>query len=229
MKKLFLLLLIGNTCLAQGFIEVEVRDTLTMKPVSFIYEIGLSSNYDDIGVEPAGYDEEIDFAKQKNDKKNAQARKFIELESYLKTNKYEFEPSKNYDINSYLFNSLGKSYLVKVKTVQSLNKLTQDLEKMEHFSGSISNIDYGNLELLEDKLMDKLLKKAKAKAGKIAGMTNQKPGAITEFKEVKSSDNLNFTIVDLILNTRKKNTRDFFKQSLNGELSKTVIVRFKTE
>jgi hypothetical protein len=233
MQKLLLALFFTNLCLAQGFIEVEVRDTLMMKPIAFVYEVSLSEQYDHasevMAALDSGNDGEIDAAKEKNDKKNARTRKFSELEQFLIKNKYAFEPSKNYDINSYMYGSFQKSYLVKVKTPQALDKLTEDIEKMEHFSGAISNIDYGNPEALEAKLMDKLLKKAKTKATMISGMTNQKLGAITEFRELKASDNLNYTVVDLILSTRKKNTRDFFKQTLDGELSKTVIVRFKTE
>ena len=234
MKKLLFALLFANACLAQGFIEVEVRDTLVMKPVAFVYEIALAEryNYDEMAVDTVAvaYEPETAYGRSKNDRKNAETRKINDLENFLKKNKYTYEPSKNYDVGNAYGYGIGsqKSFLVTLKNKQALDKLTTEIEKMDEWSGTISNIDYGNPETVEAELMQKLLKKAKTKAIMIAGMTEQKLGPIIEFRELKASDNLNYSVIDLILNTRKKNARDFFKESLNGELSKTVIVRFKT-
>jgi hypothetical protein len=235
MKKLLFTLLFANMCFAQGFIEVEVRDTLMMKPVAFVYEIALAERYNYDEPAPAdtvavAYEPEIAYARSKNDGKNAETRKINDLENFLKKNKYTYEPTKNYDIGNAYGYGIGhqKSFLVKLKNKQALDKLSTEVEKMEEWTGSISDIDYGNPENIEAELMQKLLKKAKTKAIMIAGMTEQKLGPIIEFRELKASDNLNYSVVDLILNTRKKSPRDFFKESLNGELSKTVIVRFKT-
>jgi hypothetical protein len=234
MKKLLFALLFANVCLAQGFIEVEVRDTIVLKPVAFIYEIGFAERYDEVyaaDTVAVAYEPETYMAKSRNDKKNAELRKTKELEDFLKKNKYTYELSKTYDIgNPYGYGGgNGKNFLVTLKTKAALDKLTEEVEQHENWSGSLSDIDYGNQEHLEGKILDKLLKKAKTKASTIAGLTGQKLGPIIEFRELKQSDNLNYTVTDLILNTRKKNVRDFFKQGLDGELSKAAIIKFKAD
>ena len=225
MKKLFLLLF-ANACFAQGFIEVEVRDTIVLKPVSYIYEISISDrmNYE----EDYADNGPIDQLKRKAEKKNEMIKKTSELESYLKKKGYTFEPSKDYEVQNLFGMPKTKSYKVTLKTPEALEKLSQEVEEMDQYSGSLADVNYGDTSQLENKLLEKLIKRAKNKAAAIAAATNQKLGTIIEFKELKQSENFNTTFMEMLVSMKGRNGNPFF-QSPGGEMAKGATVKFKTE
>lgn len=225
MKKLFLLLF-ANACFAQGFIEVEVRDTIVLKPESYVYEISISDrmNYEEDYTDNGP----IDQLKRKAEKKNEMIKKTAELESFLKKKGYVYAPAKDYEVQNLFGLPKTKSFRVTVKTPEALEKITQEVDEMDQYSGSLADVNYGDTSTLENKLFEKLIKKAKLKAAAIAVATNQKLGAIIEFKELKQSENFNTTFMEMIMSMKGRNGNPFY-QSSGGEMTKGATVKFKTE
>ncbi|WP_160112288.1 SIMPL domain-containing protein [Aquimarina sp. AU58] len=221
-KIIYLFILTINITFAQnGFIEIEVKDSIRIKPINFEYNVQISeSKFNN-----------LEFAKTSKDSaKFKMQEKYKELESFLLKKKYKIRPLNNseYQIHEYVgFWKLG--FAVKLKNSKELEELTTELKTLDYITGSIGEIEYGNSELYEKRLFTKILKKAKRKGQMVAELIGQKLGKIVELKEGKEAENISVNIRDVYLSALQQKKWDVNKNILFGQEWKTVIVKYTTE
>jgi hypothetical protein len=201
-----------------GYIEVEVRDTLALKPISFEYIVGL----DDTDVYAFEAPETYNPKKEKEKKAAAfkvLKQKLTELEiSFVldHPDPYMIQPS----IEMYT------DLKIKVDTEQELKELVQKLAKIEGIRGSLGTIQYKETNAQEDELLEFLIRKAQAKAQKIAALTGQKLGKVISVTEVPETDEKNLNILDTYLIALGSGAKSFSYFTGYGSMSKALIVRF---
>lgn len=224
MKKiLYLVLLVTTFGFGQnGFIEIEVKDSIRVKPIKLEYNVQINDSkflkYDEKG----GVNQDSTKIKM--------SEKYKELELFLKSKKYNIRPlnNSNYQIHNYIgFWKYG--YAVILENSEDLQKLTSELKILDYITGSLGDVEYEESELLEKRLFNKILIKAKNKATMIAELSGLKLGRIIEFKESKEIDDININIMDIYINASHGRKLNMNKNIIFGQKWKTVVIKFKTE
>lgn len=224
MKKLLcLILLITHFGFTQsGFIEIEVKDSIRIKPIKFEYDVQISESkfmsYDSNGAV------NIDSMKIK------MQQKYKELETFLKSKTYTIRPLNNteFQIHDYAgFWKLG--FAVELQSSTALEKLTTELKTLDYITGSVGEIEYGAMELDEERLFAKILAKAKIKAQMVAKLTGQKLGPIIELRESTEAENISVNIKDIYLTALQDKNWTVSKNRLFGQQWKSLIIKFSIE
>ena len=224
MKKILYLLFftISLSFGQNGFIEIEIKDSIRLKPVKFEYNVQMSES------KFIRHDMKTGF--NQDSTKLIMNEKYKELEMFLMKRKYKIRPLNNskYQIHQYVgFWKYG--FAVELQNSNDLEKLTSELKTLDYISGSVGEIDYDENELSEKRLVQKILDKAKVKANMIAEMTGLKLGRIIEFKEVKGIENLDVNIKDIYLAIAQNRQWDVNKNTLFGYKWRTAIIKFETK
>lgn len=231
MKKLLCAfgLLFSLSAFAQtGFIEVEVRDTIQIKPVSFIYNIRIGDGW---SIYPPLSAEAVPAADVEYDVKEMEAeydKKCKDLEHLLTKKGYTFQLlfDERFTISDAL--DTDKGFSVSLKSMADLTKLKKDLEGLDYISANVGDIDYGDETLYEKRLFEKLIAKARKKAETIALLSGLKVVRIAEVKESKETDNVSYNIANTYF--ALANNKMFSKKgNLYGTVSKGVIIKFETK
>ena len=102
-QRLFILTLLLNATFIyaqNGFIEIEVRDSVSLKAISYEYNI-MATNSFDVDMEDYEDNENINKMKSKNKEKMALST----IETFLKDNKYNYKSlnDTNYNIGSNIY------------------------------------------------------------------------------------------------------------------------------
>lgn len=205
-----------------GFIEIEVKDSISVRPIKIEYNVQLSNSKFSKYNPDSGINNDSTKIKM--------VEKYKELELFLKTKKYNIRPLNNssFQIHSYVgFWKYG--FIVTLENSNDLQKLTSELKNLDYIEGSLGDIEYEYNELLEKKLFNKVLLKAKNKARMIADLSGLTLGRIIEFKESKEIDDTNLNIMDVYLNISQNRTYIMNKQTFPGQKWKTVVVKFEAE
>jgi len=222
-KILYLLLFVASYGFAQnGFIEIEIKDSIRMKPVKFEYNVQIGDS------QFRNFDSKTGVGQDST--KIKMNKKFDELEKFLNKRKYKIRPLNNskYQIHDYVgFWKYG--FAVELETSKDLEKLTSELKTLDYITGSIGEIEYDENVLSEKRLVKKILDKAKLKANMIAELTGLKLGRIIEFKEVKGIENLDVNIKDIYLALAQNRQWDVNKNNLFGYKWKIAIIKFETK
>ena len=220
---LYLVLLITNFGIAQnGFIEIEIKDSLRIKPIKFEYDVQISES------KFSSYEENALIVK--DSAKIKMQEKYQELELFLKNRKYKIRPLNNSEFQIHDFAGFWKyGFAVELQTSKELEKLTTELKTLDFINGSVGEIEFGDYELYEKKLFAKILEKSKIKGQMIAELTGQKLGRIIEFREGKEAENVSINIRDIYLSALQEKNWDVNKNILFGHHWKTVIIKFSTE
>lgn len=205
-----------------GFIEIEVKDSIRVKPIKLEYNVQINDSkflkYDD----KSGVNQDSTKIKM--------SEKYKDLEMFLKSKKYNIRPlnNSNYQIHSYIgFWKYG--YAVTLENSEDLEKLTSELKNLDYITGSLGEIEYEENELLEKRLFNKILIKAKNKATMIAELSGFKLGRIIEFKESKEIDDININIMDIYINASQNRKLNMNENIDFGLRWKTVVIKFKAE
>lgn len=229
-KLLFVLisLLFSTIFYAQnGFIEIEVTDSISLKAISYEYTITAENNYGMVIEEDYEDDENINKMKSDNKEKMALAT----IENFLKNNNFKYESldKNNYNINSnkFGFNSDSNGFKVFVTTTADLKKIATELKGAERISGSVSKVNYEDSKNFEDALIKSAIDKGKLKAQKIASFSGLTLGKIIEIKE-----NENFMGNDFfsMIKSLQKLGKNWFQNDVESKsYSKSYIIKFKAE
>lgn len=228
MKKLlvvFTLLVSFNSFCQEKFIEVEVRDTITLKPIKFEYIISINS--------PQGvFDEEGNY--NQDFVENYREEKKVEFKKLFKSKKYDFEVTEdsNFEINAnYIPLVPDDDFTVTVYSLEELEKLRDELKALDYISTRVGNIQYEgeNDKEFERKLLKKLIDEAKDKAGYIASLSGLKLGDIVEVKEVKEIDGFSFNMMSLLSAISTRSLTSFQDDNFQGSLFKAMVVKFAVE
>jgi hypothetical protein len=228
---LTLLLLCGLYSFAQtGFIEVEVTDTVWMKPVSFDYNVLVKQ---DVYAVEIYADVDSDEQQLQQDDKQ---QKLQTLKSFLGKKGYTAKPAESGDFNLFsMGREVKEGFTVTVKTAEQLEKLKAEVKALDYAEGNMGTVNYGDKTVYDARIYKKLIDSARKKAQTISGLSGQKLGRVIEVKEPAPAAGGMGGIMDLYMkemgrafDTMGKLKKDD-KGRLYGELGKTIMVRFAAE
>ncbi len=222
MKKIvFVTLLFSALMHGQSkFIEIEVRDSIRIQPLSFEYHIVV----DDSRI--VRYEE--DGTRNDKEARVKLIEKYKELGEFLKTKGYQFRNLNrdNYEIMSYVgFAKMG--YAVILKNANELDQLSQELKYLDYIRASLGEFELPDEDELEKRLFKKLLDKAQRKAETIAELSQMKLGRILEFREVPEIDNLSFNIMDIYVANKMRGEFDSQNGDLLAQRWKAIMVKYE--
>lgn len=222
-KLLYIFLLITNLGFAQSrFIEIEIKDSIRIKPINFEYNVQISES------KFTNYNQ--NKTTEKDSSKIKMQEKYQELETFLESKKYKIRPLNNSEFQIHNYPGFWKlGFAIKLETSKELERLTTELKSLDYITGSVGEIEYGDNKLHERRLFSKILNKAKRKGKMIAELTGQKLGKIIELKEGKESENIGVNIRDVYLSALQQKRWSVNKNILFGQEWKTIIIKFETE
>lgn len=225
----FVLLTLSFVSYSQdGSIEIEVRDSVKLKPISIDYILSVEENYEEaVSVtEDVSEDTKSNELKAKADEKI----KFNNLETFLKKNKYKYISlsDSGFETGNHSRPYFDGGFSVTVSSVEELKKLSTEIKKMQDIGGYIGTIKYEEPSIYEDQLLKSLVEKAKIKAQKIATLANINLGKILEIREVKEVDNTSYNFFQQIMKLSSKNKRNPVN-SFTSNYVKALVIKFKAE
>lgn len=214
-KLLFLLLIPFSGAFAQAkFIEVEVRDTVVLKPSNFRCVITVTGDPED--------DELTTYYNKPFDKKEdlKLIKKNLEkVERELKLRAYSYNPDE-ISINEQISEPSNGSITVNLVTSKQFDGLKGMLERFGFASMQLKNIQFLDGDKAETRLLKKIIDKAKVKADVIAAYSGLKLGRIMEVTESKETEDLSAIIKDVHLVTERVD------DPMPARLSKALTVKF---
>ena len=222
MKLLILFFYIG-TLLNFGqnkFIEVEVRDTIKLKPLKYLYNVKVENS----GL--INYDEKnFDY------KKSQKIIDSISKDLKVELTKLGYKPMStndmNFDVGGYS-NIGSEGYMIELENTSQIDKLRNEIKNISYASGHLLDTIYQNRELFTLKIFEKLTKKAKEKAKMIAQFSGIKLGRIIEYREVKEIDNLSFNLMELIIKSQSRlGWSSIIPNDSKGVFSKAIVAKFE--
>lgn len=221
MKKFLLtaLLVFSIASFAQSkFIEVEVTDTIALKPVSFQCNIYVSSS-DSLAV---AFDEDYDPMANAENEKN----KLKEIKKKLEAKKYKVNPldqSKGDILTRRYYGENGWSVVANSENeIQKLRDVLNGDANLE-----VAVLKYADETKAEEQLIKKLMDKARARAAVIGMNSGLKPGRILEVKEGRqgrASDYESYMMQIMRMSGMDGNGGDY-----TGSLERTFVVKFAAE
>lgn len=219
MKKTFLLLLfISPLGFSQDkFIEVLVKDTIVLKPISFEYAIKSDIGFD---FEEVNRKNRIELIKE-SDKK---------VLDFLKNGNYKFEENQINVLFASLAGSQPKSYTIFIPDLTSKDEFIENIEKTGGLEYNLMNTNYEQNELTEERIYSKLLEKADKRAELLGRVKNLKIGEIIEISETKASETMFSNFMEKLM-LRGDSALDVTTTFLNenGVLRKSISVKYKVE
>ncbi len=232
MKKFFQIafLLLSAASFAQGkFIEVEVTDTITLKPLTFRCNVYMN---DDTAVtvmvegeEDVAYDPVAEEEKAKN--------RLQEIKKMLETKKYKVGPLDESNANIFSRKYYGTSqegWSVVVNSEAEVQKVKDLFKSKEYVAVDASVLKYADEVKAEELLIKKIIDKAKARAAVIGMNSGMKPGRIIEVKEGKHSDTDGMSgLGEFYMQMARMKMMEQGNSDYRGSLSKTFVVKFAAE
>ena len=217
---LIALLFISLDVFAQEkFIEVEVTDTISLKPVDFKCDV-----YIDGDVMPFSEHEDYDPLAAEEKAKN----RVEEIRAMLQSKKYKVgELNESIPgIAGRRRGELGVSVSVtgepEVKKLKDLFKTNNDVTIV------VTVLKYADELKAEEQLIKKLMDKARARAAVIGINSGLKPGRILEVKEGKRGDGMS-SLEDFYSQIARLGGLGQDTGNYTGSLSKTFLVKFTAE
>jgi len=224
-----LLLVSFNTFAQTGFIEVEVTDTVWMKPLAFEYNITLKN--DRFGVS-AFATEDADEPEETEKTKEADAKqKLATLTATLSKKGYTVKSHVSEDLNIFGMSRDADGIAVTVKSAEQLEKLKAEVKSLDYADGHLAGVDYGDKTAYDARLYKKLIDAARKKAQTISGLSGQKLGKIAEVKEPSTLTGMENYMKQAMKLFESMQNKLITGQngSQYGELTKTVMIKFSAE
>lgn len=231
MKKFFLtaLMLFSIVSFAQSkFIEVEVTDTIALKPLSFQVNVYLESYDYTMAVDTITtvYEDNYDPMAEQEKEKN----KLQEIKRKLEVKKHKVGPlsdSKGSLFNKRLYGSDPKGWTVIVNGESEVQKIKDMFTLNNDIRTEVSVLKYADELKAEEQLIKKLMDKAKARVVVIGSYSGLKPGRILEVKEGKQGGGFDMESYMKEMLKMSRGTQD--DGNYTGSLSKTFVVKFAAE
>lgn len=229
MKKLALivLLLISLTGVAQNkFIEVEVTDTISLKPLNFQVNVYVNDEFV-VAFDEDNEDEVYDALAEKEKEKN----KIQQVRSMLLSKKYVVRPLDESKLSPFEMKVYGREkregLTVNVIGLVEVQKLNELLDSNKDIKTIVTVLKYANEQVAEEQLIKKLVDKAKTRASVIGANAQLKLGKIIEVSEGRPSAEIG--IHDMYLQIAKMGVTGFVGGDYTGTLSKTFVIKFAAE
>ncbi|RYJ43697.1 SIMPL domain-containing protein [Flavobacterium beibuense] len=226
MKKfnlIIILLFVSFVGFAQSkFIEVVVNDTVSLEPVRFqVNFVAVTVEYDTV-VFNQDYDP---LVQQENNKNILQG-----IKAKLEKNKYKVTPLDNSKANIFSDNfwSSGKQgWTVFVNGKEELDALKEVFDSEEQVATDVVVLSYADEEKAEERLIKKLIDKARKRANVIAYNSQLKVGSIIEVREEANGYFGEMNIGDIYLQLARNKMG--LGTDYTGSINKTFIVKFSVQ
>lgn len=190
---------LANTAFSQeqNYIEVIVSDTISLKAISFIYEISEQESYDEYD-EYEMYDENGEIIEKKGNNQDKVIKNTLEdIKAILKKEKIAFKednfaqytPSNPF--TKLTKENASKKIILELKNELEIKHIQTLIEGKNGIKGSLSSINYESLEAYQSIIYERLYKKAMKKAGIIASQSGNTVG-----KTLNVSDIINPNLFD---------------------------------
>lgn len=226
MKKLILAVLLFTSLASFGqgkFIEVQVTDTISLKPLNFQFNIYLDDSETVVVEDFEDYEDYDELASEENAKNRMQ-----EVKSMLEAKKYKVGPLDDSKL-SILERRFGgqKGLSISVNGTTEMQKLKELLDAQEGVTSMATVTKYADEAKAEEVLIKRLIDKAKARAAVIGANSELKVGKILEVKEGKGDDMAG--LEDFYAQIVKMSMMGKETGNYNGTISKTFTVKFAAE
>ncbi|MDY7394849.1 hypothetical protein UMM65_06320 [Aureibaculum sp. 2210JD6-5] len=221
---LSILLLTSSLCFSQpGFIEIEVRDSIQLKPETFEYHISIDDSMVMEFNADVPYNPKVAKTKRKE--------KLSELQAFLTNKGYSFSSLNDlsYEVNNSSYLSRNDAIVITLNKSDDLQKISEDLKELDFVNGKIGKIYYEDEEKSEERLFKKILEKTNKKAQMIAKLSGLKLGKLVDFKEVKEVDNISYSMLDIFMVSQQGKPWNRIKNNLYGQKTEAIVVKFLAE
>jgi hypothetical protein len=168
----FSILIFASGLFAQNtrFIQVSVSDTVSLKPVSFIYQISEEEKYNYTGV---------------GDTQNSVTTTISEVNEILERESFNDRISRN----KYTFSGSikpGVSIFITVGTEAELEKLYKIVIQLKGIEGKLVKVNYESPEKFHSRMYENMYNKAIHEASEIASQSGNSIGRLLDVSEVNS-------------------------------------------
>jgi hypothetical protein len=231
MKKIVILITILLTSLTiqaqTKFIEIEVNDTILLKPISFKVTITIEEDM------AAGMDYSDDENEESNQLKrdSYKKNKAAEIENLLTSNNFKFSNSiSNDNFLGIPKNNKNLGFTVNLSSVAELKSLEAKLKTIDKIETNIFETIYEDSSKYDEILYKRILSKAKIKANIITSNSGLTLGVIYEIRDNHLGLNVQNPMEDytkLITNMMSK-----FQSGLNSdrkEYKKSYIFKYEVK
>jgi hypothetical protein len=231
MKKIVVLITILLTSLTikaqTKFIEIEVNDTILLKPISFKVTVTIEEDM------AAGMDYSDDENEESNQLKidSYKKNKAAEIENLLTSNNFKFSNTiSNDNFLGMPRNNKNLGFTVSLSSVAELKSLEVKLKTIDKIETNIFETIYEDGSKYDEILYKRILAKAKIKANYITSNSGLTLGVINEIRENHSGLNAQNPMEDytkLITNMMSK-----FQSGLNSdrkEYKKSYIFKYEVK
>ncbi|MEB8330232.1 hypothetical protein OO009_12780 [Flavobacteriaceae bacterium KMM 6897] len=218
---LLLLLTVGgfaNSLAQDKFIEVMVNDTISLKPLSYEFQVtsGLKFEYD--YENPNTKDEFSEKLRQSEEK----------IDSLLEKLGYEFRLSGNPEANITMEPTDKKNFMVKIKdSVQKEDFKTR--MKQEGINFYMTDVKYENKDMKIREIYIRLLKKAKERAELIGELSGRKVGEIIQISESKSEFGIISSFIENFSYSRSYGGTSTSFSFNKGVIEKSILVKYSVK
>lgn len=218
----------------EKYIEVTVSDTVFLAPDEIIYSMRVKDN---TPVEYPIYDDNSNNTDYLNDMKRMEEEakfrreaQLKKLKEFLTKEKVSWKEGTSNEIRSgYIYMDMEdyhheEALLITFKSLKELSAFIEKIPKDIEYYGNIAGMRCTRTEKFENALLDKIIKRAKTQAEKIASVSKVTLGGLTQY-----SDNINEiakSVQEIILSFMRESRRAQDFQYKNMVLTKTARVRF---
>ncbi len=190
------------------FIELTVTDTITLKPISYTYQIDIGEKNDFMGMDIMMDFEEEDLPTTSI----PQITKALDKEGF----QYSLSSDKDYTVSS---KTKNPSLLVPLTNENELKVLIDILKKLDGITGKIKEVKYESEAKFQDESFKRLYNKALAQATMMSKVSGESIGQLLSISDNAGASSFNFM--------------DYYKQMLvempGGMFGKTEISDKKIE
>lgn len=219
------------------YIEVTVSDTLQVKPDVIEFTLSLRQDYeyptyetDTYSTDNPDYMAEIKKRQEEMKVKNKIAEKrMMELLEKEKISYTRGDSPTSFDYYPQEEVPAPKPFVLKFSSFEKMNQFKEKIPEDLKYNGDLTRLSCSKYAQMEEKLLEKLMLKAKKQAEKLASLSNVKLGPLLQFSD--NTDNSIVKGIEQLLTTfMNKYERDkFFNMFREMQVSKTVRVRYAVE
>ena len=208
----------GTSFAQEKFIEVMVKDTVSLKPISYEYQISSGLKYE--------YDYENPNSKiEFSEKLKHSEEKIVSL---LKKWKYDYRLSGNLEASFTRELTDKTNYMVKIKDSVQKEEFKKRM-KQEGINFYITEVKYENKETKIKEIYTRLLIIAKERAQLIADLSGKKLGGVLEISESKSEFGVITSFIENFAYSRSNGGSSTSFQFNAGVLEKSILVKYSAK
>ena len=208
----------GATFAQEKFIEVMVKDTVSLKPISYEYQISSGLKFE--------YDYENPNSKNEFSEKLKQSEE--KIISLLEKWKYDYRLSGNPEVSFTKELTDKNNFMVKIKDSVQKEEFKKRM-KQEGINFYITEVIYENKETKVKEIYTRLLIKAKERAQLIADLSGRKLGEIIEISESKSEFGVITSFIENFAYSRSYGGSSTSFQFNAGVLEKSILVKYSVK